>query len=90
MEFRYVSREDGGVVTTVKAALRAGHGRGLPVRRFGSSARMGHYPGVVVVQRSGDTLSRQKLPWKIGATIDGEDPALSHVLDHYPVPHRHA
>ncbi len=45
VEFRYTSCEGEDVVTTLDGAPIEDVARGLPVRRFGSHAGMGHYPG---------------------------------------------
>ena len=45
VEFRYTSFEGEDVVTTLDRAPVEDVARGLPVRRFGSHAGMGHYPG---------------------------------------------
>jgi len=45
VEFRYTSFEGEDVVTTLDRAPVEEVVRGLPVRRFGSHAGMGHYPG---------------------------------------------
>lgn len=43
--FRYMSCEGSEVATTLSAVAPGDVADGLPVRRFGSYARMGHYPG---------------------------------------------
>lgn len=45
VELRYTSCEGKGVVTTLDRAPAQEVVRGLPVRRFGWHAGMGHYPG---------------------------------------------
>lgn len=45
VEVRYTSRDGEDVVTTLDVARADLVVRGLPVRRFGSYAGMGHYPG---------------------------------------------
>lgn len=58
---RYTSREGGDVVTTIDAASAQDVARGWPVRRFGSYARMGHYPGWWWSATMGDLVGYESL-----------------------------
>ena len=61
VELRYISREGGDVVTTIEAASAQDVARGWPVRRFGSYAGMGHYPGWWWSATMGDLVGYESL-----------------------------
>ncbi|HNV41719.1 MAG TPA: TnsA-like heteromeric transposase endonuclease subunit [Ornithinibacter sp.] len=61
VEFRYTSRTGEDVVTTIEAAPGADVAHGQPVRRFGSYARMGHYPGWWWSATMGDLVGYESL-----------------------------
>lgn len=61
MEFRYTSGSGEDVVTSLEAARADLVVRGLPVRRFGSYAGMGHYPGWWWAATMGDLVGYESL-----------------------------
>lgn len=61
VEVRYTSRDGGDVVTTLDAARVDLVVHGLPVRRFGSYAGMGHYPGWWWAATMGDLVGYESL-----------------------------
>lgn len=61
VEVRYTSRDGEDVVTTWDAVRADLVVRGLPVRRFGSYAGMGHYPGWWWAATMGDLVGYESL-----------------------------